>query len=337
MRQMITKQWFLIGLVIFISCGMIAGFKLPAETLNTLIKFVDKRILVGAVLFLMAFTLDSHQLVKAIRFPLPVLWATVVNAALIPLLGWVLMPFQLTVDFEYGIMIAASVPCTMAAASVWTRKAMGNDAVSLMVTLLTNGFCFLIAPFWLSLTTSQEISVSTHELMIRLVVTALIPMLLGQLIRQPAKLKQFAIDRKTEIGVTAQLGVLVIVFIAGCIAGRQLNGNGSTPPVNAIVVVWISAILIHLIAMGVAYVGSKIMKFTNEDRTAILFASSQKTLPIGLLIATSVGMFGDPDLLGHGKGIPFALLPILMYHASQLFIDTMIASKIARNKSKNLT
>ncbi len=335
MRQIITKQWFLICLMFFIGCGLLAGFRLPHEQVTSLIKIIDKRFLVGFVLFLMAFTLDSHQLVKSIRFPMPVLWATVVNAVAIPLLGWLMMPWQLTVDFQFGLMIAVSVPCTMAAASVWTRKANGNDAISLMVTLITNGFCFLIAPFWLKFATSHEISVSTYDLMIRLVMTALIPMMLGQIFRQFSIVETFATKRKTEIGVTAQLGVLVIVFIAGCTAGQKLNGNGNTPAISAVLFVLASVILIHLSAMGIGYLGSKVMRFAEDDRTAILFASSQKTLPIGLLIATSVGMFGNPDLLGAGKGIPFALLPIMMYHASQLFIDTLIAGKIAQRKKQD--
>ncbi|VAX39293.1 hypothetical protein MNBD_PLANCTO02-1501 [hydrothermal vent metagenome] len=330
MQQIITKYWFLICLTFFTACGLFLGLRLPADELDSLIKAIDKRLLVGLVLFLMSFTLDSQQLLKSVKFPLPVFWACLVNMVFIPLLGWLMMPLQLTVDFRYGLMIAASVPCTMAAASVWTRKAEGNDAISLMVTLLTNGFCFLITPFWLEWTTSRQLSVSTGELMSRLVVTALLPMVLGQLLRQPAKLKQLAVNRKIAIGVIAQWGVLVIVFVAGCTAGRQLNGSGTVPAFNAILLVWGSVVVIHLAAMGVGYAGSRLMQFSNADQRAILFASSQKTLPIGLLIATSASMFGDPNLLGEGKGIPFALFPMLLYHASQLFIDTLIANKVSK-------
>ena len=35
---------------------------------------------------------------------------------------------------QIGLMIAVSTPCTLAGASVWTRKAGGNDAVSLLTT-----------------------------------------------------------------------------------------------------------------------------------------------------------------------------------------------------------
>jgi hypothetical protein len=38
-------------------------------------------------------------------------------------------------------------------------------------------------------------------------------------------------------------------------------------------------------------------------------------------------MFGNPNLLSPGEVVPFALFPILLYHVSQLFIDTAIADR----------
>ena len=54
----------------------------------------------------------------------------------------------------------------------------------------------------------------------------------------------------------------------------------------------------------------------------------QKTLPIGIYLATDESIFGNPGLL-EGQGVPFAVFPMLMYHAWQLFIDTAIADRLA--------
>jgi len=81
--------------------------------------------------------------------------------------------------------------------------------------------------------------------------------------------------------------------------------------------------------MAVGMQGARRMGFSWADRAAIAFASSQKTLPIGVLVATDPTMFGNPNLLGPGEGIPFAVFPMLMYHASQLFIDTAVADRLA--------
>ncbi|MEE3284988.1 MAG: bile acid:sodium symporter, partial [Planctomycetota bacterium] len=65
-----------------------------------------------------------------------------------------------------------------------------------------------------------------------------------------------------------------------------------------------------------------------EDRIAVLFGSSQKTLPIGVYLATS------PEI-GIAAMNPFAVFPMLMFHASQLFVDTIIAGRIAENAPGN--
>ena len=89
------KHWFLVGLVLLVGGGLTVGLMIPGEVAEKL----EKREGVGAivasapgwitriVLFLMAFTLDSGKLRESLRFPLPVLWASLVNAAAIPLAG----------------------------------------------------------------------------------------------------------------------------------------------------------------------------------------------------------------------------------------------------------
>jgi sodium/bile acid cotransporter 7 len=81
--------------------------------------------------------------------------------------------------------------------------------------------------------------------------------------------------------------------------------------------------------MGIGRSLSRLLGFERGELIAVVFAGSQKTIPIGLLIATDVAMFGDPNLLGPGQGVPFAVFPVLMYHASQLFIDTAVADRFA--------
>jgi sodium/bile acid cotransporter 7 len=229
------------------------------------------------------------------------------------------MPLQLQSDLALGLMIAAAVPCTMAAASVWTRSARGNDAVSLLVTMLTNGLCFILTPLWLSAVVTSSVSFDPAAMMRRLIVSALIPASLGQLARLVHTLRRFADDHKKGIGVCAQACVLVIVFAAAFLkAGPQLKPSvGPAMSLWAVAVVWLSCIAVHSVAMLLAWQGGRLLGFVREDCVAIAFAGSQKTLPIGLLVASHFG--------------GFALFPMLMYHASQLFIDTAVAHRMRQD------
>jgi sodium/bile acid cotransporter 7 len=348
MLAFLQKRWFLVALAVLIASGLVWGMQNPvakaespanaasqpedaATPTGLLARLSFSQIITAVVLFLMAFSLDSDHLKAAIRSPGPVVWASLINIGGIPVLAWGLSRFQLIRDFEIGLMIAATVPCTMAAASVWTRKAKGNDAVSLMVTLATNMACFLITPFWLSVTVGQGVTLNMEAMVFDLLFVVLLPTLLGQGVRQIPPLGRFATKQKVPIGVIAQALILSLVFLAAFKAGKQLGGDGPHPSLASVLLVWGSCILVHLVAMAFGFLGGNLFGFSEANRAAVVFASSQKTLPIGVLIATAANMLGNPNLLGAGEGIPFAVFPMLMYHASQLFIDTLIADILAAN------
>ncbi|HID22979.1 MAG TPA: hypothetical protein EYP14_11345 [Planctomycetaceae bacterium] len=333
MLAMLRKRWFLIGLVLFISLGLTLGLRDPSFGQSLRTGLFRPRVIVMVVLLLMAFSLDTRQLGQSLRHPAPVLWASVVNSVVVPLLAWGTMRFQTIPDFALGVMIAGSVPCTLAAASVWTRKAGGNDAVSLFATLTTNSICFLVTPFWLNLATAQGVELDAHEMVMRLLQAVLLPTIVGQALRQVPSLGQFATVYKTPIGVVAQCFVLSLVFMASWNAGTYLHENAGGPGWGGVLLVWVTVIMIHLAAMLVAIGGSLLFGFSPRDHAAVAFAGSQKTLPIGVYLATDPKIFGDPNLLGAGLGVPFAVFPMLMYHASQLFIDTAVADAMASRRA----
>jgi sodium/bile acid cotransporter 7 len=329
MLRFLQKRWFLLALVLLISSGMALGTRLspeaawrfaerwPAGVQAGLLHF--SRLTTAIVLFLMAFSLDTRQLRTAVRAPGPAAWASLVNYVAIPLMAWPLMWVQRTRDFQIGLMIAASVPCTMAAASVWTRKARGNDAVSLMVTLVTNASSFLVTPFWLNLTIAGAgVSLDGGRMIVDLIVSVLIPIVIGQALQLLPRPKAFAQRHKTAIGVVAQALILLLVFVSSWRAGAQLTTRSAGPGVAAVVLVWASCIALHVGAMTLAALGARIGRFSREETAAVMFAGSQKTLPIGVLLASNPAF-----------GAPFAVFPMLMYHASQLFIDTAVADRLA--------
>lgn len=317
----VLSRWFVVSLTVLIPLGLVIGQQSSAGTAANLVAPLAS-IIVPGVLFLMSITLDSQKLFNALARPWPVLWACGVNAIVLPLIAWPIAYGQLTEDFRIGLAISASVPSTMAAASVWTRRAAGNDAVSLLTTLLTNGLCFAYTPVLLVWLAGREVEMDVVAMAWRLFKTALIPAALGQVSR--ALLKPFFnVDRiKTLLGVIAQIGILVIVFGASASSGPRLAGVAASQSL-AIVIMLFSCLILHLSAAVIAFVGAKRMRFSTGDARAALFAGSQKTLPIGLLIAT------DPTMLGNA-GVPLAAFPILAYHMLQLFVDTVIADRLRR-------
>lgn len=332
----LKRQWFLTTLALLIAAGMLLGARGYADALSSWTEFFSPRMLTSGVVFLMAFSLDSRRLGAAFHAPGPVLLGFGMNFGVVPLFAWALAPLQQTDDFRCGLMIAASVPCTLAAASVMTRRAGGNDAVSLLVTLATNALCFLLTPLWLAISTATKVELDPRRMMLDLLLTVLVPTVCGQLIRQPATIKSFADRHKATINALAQVLIEVTVFTAALRAGRTLYdaGLGAGPiagspsaaasalTASAVVIVWGSCMLVHLAGLAGGLVLARSFGLRPADRAPVAFAGSQKTLPIGLYISTAPAMFGASH--------PFALFPMLLYHASQLFLDTLIADRLAK-------
>lgn len=327
MPPFFKRHWFLMALTGLIGAGLCAGSLGSPETTGGIAALFDepvKSLTIAGVLLCMSVTLDGRRFGRALGSPGPVLTALLFSMFWMPLGAALLMPLQLSPDFAVGLMIAASVPCTLAAVSVWTRRAGGNDAVSLLVTIVTNGLCFVVAPFWLRVFAARGIELDMWDMIERLAVTALLPIAAGQGLRLVAGWGEWADRSKTVLGVAAQLGVLSIVFATSVDAGSRLGvgtgGRGSAAPGwGAVLVVTLSCMALHSAGLWLSMLASRRLGFERIDQIAVGFASSQKTLPIGVLIATHARMYGAE--------YPWAVFPMLIFHASQLFIDTAVADR----------
>jgi sodium/bile acid cotransporter 7 len=325
LRDYWRQHWFLTLLVVLLLLGLILGASSAGPSVQRVTDYIDPRITTGIVLFLMSITLDTGRLAAAIRSPAAVLVAAATCYVVIPLMGWGMSFLQLTPDFRIGLIIAACVPSTTAASSVLTRKARGNDAVALLNTVITNGACFLLTPAWLFATTLQSVQLDTRKLMFDLVAAVLLPSVVAQVLRQDRAIREAADHYKPYVSNVAQSIIELIVFSAAIRCGgvlRGLDSSGQTTQWSLLLgvgVLWGCVAGLHLLGMIGGWGLARVFKLSSGDRTAVIFGGSQKTLPIGLYIA------GSPDLFG--AAYPFALLPILLYHASQLFIDSWLADR----------
>ena len=124
MKRVFLGSWFLVLLATL----LVSGFTYP-EQLKSVADRVPRTAVVATVMFLMAVSLNSAAMAKAIRRPKPVALATVINYAFVPLLAWVFARFQQQDDLALGILVAASVPTTLASASVgWAQRRQPNPA-----------------------------------------------------------------------------------------------------------------------------------------------------------------------------------------------------------------
>jgi sodium/bile acid cotransporter 7 len=315
--KQLRHQWFLLVLVLVLVTGYLAAT--PLEPFSRA-KWLQQ-VIVACTLFLMSLPLGLTAMAKAVRNPLPALLAVAMNALVAPLTAWGLAaPLALlSPEMATGLLLVGPIPTTLASAAVWTRRAGGNDAVALIVTILTNLGCFIVMPFWLLVTTRQDVDMDFAGMAFDLLKLVVLPIAAAQLLRAYRPVGQWATQQKSSLGVLAQFGILSMVGISAVHAGLKLDSDPWKLFGLDKAAMTLCVIAMHLAVLAAGFWTARSLRQAREDAIAVGFAGSQKTLMIGLHVATT-----------YFQGLVLVILPIIVYHVSQLLADTLIADALRR-------
>jgi sodium/bile acid cotransporter 7 len=310
----LAQHWFLLSLAAVLAIGFLAPQPFERWT-----KWSPLRNgVVAGVLFLMALPLETRVVWRTLRRPWAALLGSLLNMGLVPLIAWVGAQ-ALRGDMALGVIVAATAPCTLASAAVWTRRAGGNDAAAILVTVLTNATCFLTTPFWLVRLTQTETMLDVGPMIRDLALLVVLPMACAQLLRLWPPIARWATRSKIACSTIAQFGILWMVLTGAVTCSSHLGATDWSHkvawPEFAGMVATTTAI--HLVALGGGYFMAHVARLSRDDCIAVALAGSQKTLMVGLYIA--INYFGG-----------LTILPMISYHVGQLFLDTLIADHWAQ-------
>jgi sodium/bile acid cotransporter 7 len=315
MRPFLAKRWFLLAL----AAGVVAAVAFPAG-LAPAVRLVPPQGVVALALFLMAWGLESRSLGQSLLRPLPALWAATISYGLAPLLAWFcawLLPVP--ADFRVGLIIIASVPCTLASAVLWTRLAGGNEAVALLTVLLTTATSWLITPLWLApLAGARPLSIDSARMMRELLLYLVLPVVLGQALRAVPPLARAAVRLRLVLSVVSQLLILAIIVKAAVSLGERVHEDRAVVTPGPLLLIAAGCVVTHLATLFAGLGSSRALGFDRPSRVAVAFACSQKTLPVALLLFESY----------FKQEYPLAVLPLVFYHVGQLAIDTLVADHL---------
>ena len=322
MKDFLAKRWFLLSLVVVFTLGLIVH-----EQCATWADYKPFRnAVVFTVLFLMAASLSLKALSSGIRRPRGTLLAVVMNYGALPLILWAVTCLLGNLEFEGlrgGLLVVAVTPCTLVSAAVWTRRAGGNDSIAIMVTLITNLLCFVIAPLWLLFFFGKNVELKTpfSEMVLKLGLLVVLPMVLAQLTRTHRRWANWATDNKSTLGIAAQCGILTMVFLGSIKVGPEMVGENAGHAIALIGIALAVVLFVHIVVFWLGIAIGRWLKISREDALAVGFAGSQKTLMIGLLICLDLGVL---------------VIPIVLYHASQLIVDTLFADYLKATNDHEL-
>jgi solute carrier family 10 (sodium/bile acid cotransporter), member 7 len=308
----LRDHWFLLSLAGLLPVGIFG-----AEPLGVLTAVAWPRtLLVVVVMGMMALPIPLELVRRALARPWPAVLASLINMALMPLLAWVVSP-TLPPYLAGGLIVATAIPCTLASAAVWTRRAGGDDTVAVLVTLITNVASVVVTPFWLVVYLRRTVELDVWGMIAELFLVVLLPMAVAQGLRCERRVAAWAERHKGGLSVACQVGILVMVFLGAIEMGRQWSrsaGGAETPWWS---VVWLLALAggVHVAGLAAGWRLAAATGVARPQRIGVAISGSQKTLMVGLKLALDCGV---------------SILPMVAYHVGQLLIDALIADRWRR-------
>ena len=307
----LTKHWFLASLAICFSLGFTF-----AEHLRPLLEMTGLRnAIVFTVMWAMGVTLRAETIRRSLAKPFPSFLAIAINVAVVPLLcaPWV---WVLPKDLFGGLFVTSIVPSTLASASVWTRKAGGDDSIAMMTTVVTNLACVIVVPFGIWLVLSQQAEIDAVAQVQKLAWLVVFPLVLAQVMRRLGA-SRWADRNRLRLSFGGQIGILAMV-VFGSVASALSAGGGESQAAMGWIAgagVLLAANVVHCSALTIGILSARAASLGRASQIAIGIAGSQKTLMVGLQIAIDCGV---------------SVVPMIVYHLSQLVIDTIVADRWRR-------
>lgn len=309
MSSLLTRYWLAGAILIAVAAALL--FPGPAELLPK-IHFVDVGVI--AIMFLGSLKLTPEKFkAAAARIDL-VLLSAVSVFAVAPLaalgIGWAL-------GFEGGddriaLLICAAQASTLATAIVLTEVAGGDVALAMLITVVNNLATVALTPLAFRLLGDAEVDVDYLAMAGEMAAKIVTPVLAAQLVRR--WIGEWAKRHKRALSITSQLIILVYIYAGVAAAWDRLAAELDVLPRLLALVVALHAALLLFNALVARLVARQ-----PGARAAFVLTSSQKTLPVAILIWQS-----------HFPALPLGPLVAVAYHMLQLVVDSVAAPGLLR-------
>jgi len=222
-----------------------------------------------------------------------------------------------------GIFYVAALPSTVSSSVVMVSIAGGNIPAAIFNASISSLIGVFITPLWMSfLLSSSNGQYDLGSVIGKLTIQVIVPVIAGILLNR--KLGWFADRYKAYLRYFDQLTILLIVYTSFCESfSLNLFANYSAGDLTELAAMMLA---LFFIIFGIVHLLSRLLHFNREDRITALFCGSKKSLVQGSVMA---------NVLFPGTIAGVVLLPIMVFHALQLIVASIIAQRMQQQKKNS--
>ncbi|WP_240635623.1 bile acid:sodium symporter family protein [Hymenobacter rigui] len=218
-----------------------------------------------------------------------------------------------------SIFFLCALPSTVSSSVVMVSMARGNLPAAIFNASISSLLGIVLTPLWTSLFL-QTSADSGHlwSLAVSLLWQVIVPVVAGVLLNR--RFGAFAEQHKVTLRISDQVVILLIVFTAFCESFEE--GIFRSYAARDVALLALGMVGLYLAIFGVVWGLSRLLGFSREDRITALFCGSKKSLVHGSVMASLL----FPGMAATG----LLLLPLMLYHALQIILASMMAQQMGR-------
>jgi sodium/bile acid cotransporter 7 len=246
-----------------------------------------------------------------------------VTFVLFPLLAWPMMKAAQAVSLVdpallSGFLFLSLLPSTVQSSIAMVGIARGNVAGAICSASISNmAGVFLTPLFALALMGAQAGDLEPLPAIGKVAMQILLPFVLGMVFQKPlsAPMKRVAPWLKLyDRGV-----ILLIGYIA--ISAAMTGGVFAEVGVTDLVLLGALFLVLLGLALGGSWLLGDLLGMSREDKVALLFCGSQKSLASGVPLAAALFPASVAGVV---------IVPVILYHQMQLVIGTLLCGRMGR-------
>jgi sodium/bile acid cotransporter 7 len=221
-----------------------------------------------------------------------------------------------------AVFFLAALPSTVSSSVVMVSIAEGNVPGAIFNASISGIIGIIVTPLWMGIfLEKQSEAFAFGDVLIDLVRQILVPLMVGLLLHR--YLGGWATRHKRYLSLFDKSVILAIVYRS--FSDSFTNGIFHGISWTDLILLSGSVIALFFVMFNLTRWVSGWMKFSREDRITIIFCGSKKSLVHGSVMASVL-------FAGSATG-GIALVPVMIYHAFQLFYVSIKARKYSKDKS----
>lgn len=276
---------------------------------------------ISLIFFFYGLKLGSREIIFGLKKWKLHLLVQLSTFVLFPLIVILFYPFLQSDQGELiwlSFMFLAALPSTVSSSVVMVSIARGNISSAIFNASISGLIGIIITPLWIGLFLQETgANFDLSYIYLKLFTEILVPVVLGMLLQK--YLGKFVRNYGKQLSLFDKTIVLLIIFKSFAASFEQ-NLFRSVKILDLVLICLATIALFYVVYLITGFLARK-LKFNKEDQITVQFCGTKKSLVHGTVFSKIL----FPDSLPLGV----ILLPLMMFHAFQILIISVVASRLA--------